>query len=129
MWISRKCAQARLKMCNYVHCKNTVEYATSTYVDFEEVWSGSVENVHLRILFSEQREICKQHQHVWNRGIVLRLGQKRMLRIQGWTVHTINDHIAGDVPAKNTVYTVYIYGSGQPYSNTTWTLWYMTRLY
>jgi len=48
MWISRKCAQARLKMCSYVHCENTVDYATSTYVEFEKVCSGSVKNVQLR---------------------------------------------------------------------------------
>jgi hypothetical protein len=31
--------------------------------------------------------------------------------------HTIYDRIFGDFPAKITVYTPYIYGSGQPYSN------------
>ena len=35
---------------------------------------------------------------------------------QGWPeacMYTVYDHIFGDFPAKNTVYTLYIYGSGQ----------------
>jgi hypothetical protein len=37
--------------------------------------------------------------------------------VQGWPelyICTIYDRIFGDFPAKNTVYTPYIYGSGQP---------------
>jgi hypothetical protein len=37
---------------------------------------------------------------------------------RGWPepyIYTVYDHIFGDFPAKNTVYTPYIYGSGQPY--------------
>ena len=36
---------------------------------------------------------------------------------QGWPepyIITIYDHKIGDFPAKNTVYTLYVYGSGQP---------------
>jgi len=31
-------------------------------------------------------------------------------------IYTVYDRIYGDFPAKNTVYTPYIYGSGQPYA-------------
>jgi hypothetical protein len=31
-------------------------------------------------------------------------------------MYTLYDRIFGDFPAKNTVYTPYIYGSGQPYT-------------
>jgi len=34
-------------------------------------------------------------------------------------IYTVYDRIFGDVPAKNTVYTPYIYGSGQPYTSGT----------
>jgi len=37
--------------------------------------------------------------------------------VYGWPepyIYTIYDRIFGDFPAKNTVYTPYIYGSGQP---------------
>jgi len=37
--------------------------------------------------------------------------------IQGWPepyIYAVYDRIYGDFPAKNTVYTPYIYGSGQP---------------
>ena len=38
--------------------------------------------------------------------------------MQGWPepkIYTVYDRIFGDFPAKNTVYTPYIYGSGQLY--------------
>ena len=35
---------------------------------------------------------------------------------------TVYDRIYGDFPAKNTVYTLYIYGSGQPYIGSIHTL-------
>jgi hypothetical protein len=41
-----------------------------------------------------------------------------MLHIKGWPesyVYTVYDRIFGDFPAKNTVHTPYIHGSGQPY--------------
>jgi hypothetical protein len=37
---------------------------------------------------------------------------------QNWPgpyIYTVYDRIFGDVPANNTVYTPYVYGSGQPY--------------
>ena len=37
----------------------------------------------------------------------------------GWPkpyTHTVYDRVFGDFPAKNTVYTTYMYGSGQPYT-------------
>jgi hypothetical protein len=39
-------------------------------------------------------------------------------------MHTVYDRIFGDFPAKNTVYTPYIYGSGQPYS-----FWFLEEFY
>jgi hypothetical protein len=39
-----------------------------------------------------------------------RVGQNRI-----YTLYTVYDRILGDFPAKNTVYTPYIYGPGQPY--------------
>jgi len=36
----------------------------------------------------------------------------------GWPepyIYTVHDRIFGDFPAKNTLYTLYVYGSGQPY--------------
>jgi len=35
-------------------------------------------------------------------------------------MYTVYDRIFGDFPAKNTVYTPYIYGSGQPYLYDLW---------
>jgi len=37
-------------------------------------------------------------------------------------IYTVYDRIFGDFPAKNTVYTPYIYGSGQPYRYSIWLL-------
>ena len=42
----------------------------------------------------------------------------KFLLNQGWPEaydFTVHDRILGDFPAKNTVYTLYIYGCGQPY--------------
>ena len=42
-----------------------------------------------------------------------------MTRLYGWPepyMYIIYDRIFDDFPAKNTVYTPYIYGSGQPYT-------------
>jgi len=38
---------------------------------------------------------------------------------QGWPepyIYTVNDRIFDDIPAKSTVHTPYMYGSGQPYN-------------
>ena len=43
-------------------------------------------------------------------NFVIRVGQNRI-----YNIYTVYDRIYGNFPAKNTVYTLYIYGSGQPY--------------
>ena len=44
----------------------------------------------------------------WQRH-VFRVGQNHIY------IYSVNDRIFGDSPANNTVYTPYMYGSGQPY--------------
>jgi hypothetical protein len=42
----------------------------------------------------------------------------RIICEEGWPepyIYTVYDRIYGEFPAKSTVYTPYIYGSGQPY--------------
>jgi len=48
-----------------------------------------------------KREACHTHQEGWPEPYI----------------HTVYDRIFGDFPAKNTVYTPYIYGSGQLYTS------------
>jgi len=43
--------------------------------------------------------------------VMSRVGQNRIYTPY---IYTVYDRIFGDFPAKNTVYTSYIYGSGQP---------------
>jgi hypothetical protein len=52
-------------------------------------------------------------------------GLTKLIYAQGWPepyMYSVYDRIFGDFPAKNTVYTPYIYGSGQPYLYTMWQL-------
>jgi hypothetical protein len=52
---------------------------------------------------------------------------RKWTHVQGWPesfictyIYTVYDCIFGDFPAKTTVYTPYIYGSGQPYTCAKW---------
>ena len=54
----------------------------------------------------------------WSLSRLTKKGLKGAAYIQGWPepyIYTVYDRIFDDFPAKNTVYTPYIYGSGQPY--------------
>ena len=63
--------------------------------------------------------------HVYNYAFVLSclyiiiLRSRKQTHDQGWPepyTYIVHAHIFGEFPAKNTVYTPYIYGYGQPYT-------------
>jgi len=83
-----------------------------------ECFWGALGGLWLQNSLSAQNRIIRSNSK--NTDIYVINTIRRIIRLRRmthpWCICIVYDRIFGDFPAKNTVYTPYVYGSGQPYN-------------